>query len=313
MKVFRLIDRLPAFNKAVITIGTFDGVHLGHQKIIQQLKEEAHSIGGESVLITFHPHPRHIIHPDLNLPELTTLEERIQLLRRYGIDNLVVVPFTEGFASLSAEKFIEEFLVDKFHPNKIIIGYDHKFGNNREGDFHLLEKWSNQYHYEVKEIDEQLIQESIISSTKIRTALLNAEIEKANQFLGHPYSFTGKIVLNNQTGRSIGFPTANLEISEKNKLIPSNGVYTVTAELEGGSNSLKGMMNIGMRPTVNGQSRAIEVHLFDFDQDIYDRHLTVWMHHYLRAEQKFSGLPALQEQLHKDKTQSIELLANFKF
>ena len=313
MKVFRLIDRLPAFNKAVVTIGTFDGVHLGHQKIIQQLKEEALSIGGESVLITFHPHPRHILHPDLNLPELTTLEERIQLLRKYGIDNLVVVPFTETFASFSAEKFIQEFLVDKFHPNKIIIGYDHKFGNKREGDFHLLEKWSRHFQYDVKEIDEQLIQESIISSTKIRTALLNAEIEKANQFLGHPYSFTGKIVLNNQTGRSIGFPTANLEISEKNKLIPANGVYTVTAELEGGGHTLKGMMNIGMRPTVNGQSRAIEVHLFDFDQDIYDRHLTVWMHHYLRAEQKFSGLPALQEQLYIDKTQSIELLANFKF
>ncbi|MFN5333918.1 MAG: bifunctional riboflavin kinase/FMN adenylyltransferase, partial [Bacteroidota bacterium] len=201
---------MPAFIKAVVTIGTFDGVHLGHQKIIQQLKEEAFSIGGESVLITFHPHPRHIIHPDLHLSELTTLEERIQLLRKYGIDNLVVVPFTETFASLSAEKYIQEFLVENFHPHKIIIGYDHKFGNNREGDFHLLEKWASHYHYEVKEIDEQLIQESIISSTKIRTALLNADIEKANQFLGHPYSFTGKIVLNNQTGRSIGYPTANV-------------------------------------------------------------------------------------------------------
>jgi riboflavin kinase/FMN adenylyltransferase len=310
MKVFRHIDRLPAFNKAVITIGTFDGVHLGHQKIIQQLKEASAAVSGESVLITFHPHPRHIIHPDLNLPELTTLEERIQLLRKYGIDNLVVIPFTEAFATLSAERFIEEFLVDKFHPNKIIIGYDHRFGNQREGDFHLLEKWSSQYHYEVKEIDEQLIQESIISSTKIRTALLHAEIEKANLYLGHPYSFTGTIVLNNQTGRSIGFPTANLDISEKNKLIPANGVYTVTAALEGSGDTFKGMMNIGMRPTVNGQSRSIEVHLFDFNQDIYGRHLTVWIHHYLRAEQKFSGLPALKEQLHNDRARSIDLLAH---
>jgi riboflavin kinase/FMN adenylyltransferase len=308
MKVFRNIDTLPAFRNAVITIGTFDGVHLGHQKIIQQLKEEAGSVSGESVLITFHPHPRHIIHPDLNLPELTTLEERIQLLRKYGIDNLVVVPFTEKFAALTAEKFIQEFLVDKFHPHKIIIGYDHKFGNKREGDFHLLEKWSSHFHYEVKEIDEQLIQESIISSTKIRTALLNTEIEKANQFLGHPYSFTGKIVLNNQTGRSIGFPTANLEISEKNKLIPAIGVYTVTAELEGDSTRLKGMMNIGVRPTVNGQSRSIEVHLFDFNQDIYDRHLTVWMHHFLREEKKFSGLDTLKQQLKSDQTESLKLL-----
>jgi riboflavin kinase/FMN adenylyltransferase len=307
------MDRLPAFIKAVVTIGTFDGVHLGHQKIIQQLKEEAFSIGGESVLITFHPHPRHIIHPDLHLPELTTLEERIQLLRKYGIDNLVVVPFTEAFASLSAEKYIQEFLVENFHPHKIIIGYDHKFGNNREGDFKLLEELASNYGFEVKEIDEQLIQESIISSTKIRTALQHAEIAKANQFLGHPYSFTGKIVLNNQTGRSIGYPTANLEIAEKNKLIPANGVYSVTAELEGDNNLFKGMMNIGMRPTVNGQSRAIEVHLFDFDQDIYGRHLTVRLHHYLRAEQKFTGLPALQEQLHKDKLRSIELLAPINF
>jgi len=220
----------------------------------------------------------------------------------------VVVPFTENFAALSAEKFIQEFLVDKFHPYKIIIGYDHKFGNKREGDFYLLEKWASHFHYEVKEIDEQLIQESIISSTKIRTALLNAEIEKANQFLGHPYSFSGKIVLNNQTGRSIGFPTANIEVSEKNKLIPANGVYAVTAELEGERKTLKGMMNIGVRPTVNGQSRAIEVHLFDFDQDIYDRHLTVWLHHFLREEKKFSGLDALKQQLKSDQEQSIKLL-----
>jgi riboflavin kinase/FMN adenylyltransferase len=284
-------------------------VHLGHQKIIHQLKEEAQSINGESVLITFHPHPRHIIHPDLQLPELTTLEERIQLLRRYGIENLVVVPFTQAFAAMTAENYIREFLVEKFKPAKIIIGYDHKFGNKREGDFKLLEQLASIYNYVVKEIDEELIQESIISSTKIRAALLNGEVETAIAYLGHPYSFKGKIVLNNQTGRSIGFPTANLEIHENNKLIPGNGVYTVTAQLEGDERKLKGMMNIGMRPTVNGQSRSIEVHLFDFNEDIYDRHLTVWLHHYLRSEQKFSGLPALQEQLHKDKLRSIELLA----
>jgi riboflavin kinase/FMN adenylyltransferase len=310
MKVFRHIDRLPSFRNAVISIGTFDGVHLGHQKIISQLREAAAKCDGESVLITFHPHPRHIIHPDLELPELTTLEERIQLLRSYGIDNLVVVPFTEAFAAMSAENYIREFLIAKFSPAKIIIGYDHKFGNNREGDFRLLEQYAAIYGYEVKEIDEALIQESIISSTKIRTALLNGAVETAISFLGHPYSFKGKIVLNNQTGRSIGFPTANLEISEKNKLIPGNGVYTVSAQLEGDERKLKGMMNIGMRPTVNGKGRAIEVHLFDFNEDIYDRHLTVWVHHYLRAEKKFEGLPALQKQLHKDKELSIEKLAH---
>jgi riboflavin kinase/FMN adenylyltransferase len=312
MKVFRHIDRLPSFNKSVITIGTFDGVHIGHQKIIQQLQNEARACGGESVLITFHPHPRHIVNPQLELMELTTLEERIQLLRQYGIDNLVVVPFTESFAALSAEDYIKDFLVAKFQPHKIIIGYDHKFGNKREGDFRLLQLYAPAYHYEVIEIDEAIIQESIISSTKIRNALLNSNLQLANEFLGYPYSFKGRIILNNQTGRSIGFPTANLDIEEKGKLIPGNGVYTVTASLEGDERKFKGMMNIGMRPTINGTYRSIEVHLFDFNEDIYDRHMTVYLHHYIRHEQKFSGLPALQDQLHKDKQQSIELLAHIK-
>jgi riboflavin kinase/FMN adenylyltransferase len=312
MKVFRHIDRLPAFNRSVITIGTFDGVHIGHQKIIQQLQKIAKACGGESVLITFHPHPRHIVNPQLDLLELTTLEERIQLLRKYGIDNLVVVPFTESFAELTAEAYIKDFLVAKFQPHKIIIGYDHKFGNKREGDFRLLQSHAQAYHYEVIEIDEEIIQESIISSTKIRNALLNGDLQLANEFLGHPYSFKGRIILNNQTGRSIGFPTANLDIEEKGKLIPGNGVYTVTASLEGDERKFKGMMNIGMRPTINGTYRSIEVHLFDFNEDIYDRHLTVSLQHYIRPEQKFSGLPALQEQLHKDKIQSIELLAHIK-
>ena len=312
MKVFRHIDRLPSFTKSVITIGTFDGVHVGHQKIIQQVRTEAEKCGGESVLITFHPHPRHIVNPQLDLLELTTLEERIQLLRKYGLDNLVVVPFTEAFASLSAEAYIKDFLVAQFQPHKIIIGYDHKFGNKREGDFRLLQSLAAQYNYEVIEIDEAVIQESIISSTKIRNALLSGDLQLANEFLGHPYAFKGRIILNNQTGRSIGFPTANLDIEEKRKLIPGNGVYTVTASLEGDERKFKGMMNIGMRPTINVTYRSIEVHLFDFNEDIYDRHMTVYLHHYIRPEQKFSGLPALQEQLHKDKTESIQLLANIK-
>jgi riboflavin kinase/FMN adenylyltransferase len=313
MKVFRNIDHLPAFTKAVLTIGTFDGVHFGHQKIIRQLTESAQACGGDSVLITFYPHPRLVVQPEAPLAELTTLEERIQLLRSYDIDHVVVVPFTPGFASLSAEAYIKDFLVAQFQPYKIIIGYDHKFGNNREGDLHLLQSHSHQYNYEVVEIDEAVIQESIISSTKIRNALQTGNLALANQFLGYPYAFKGRIVLNNQTGRSIGYPTANLEIEEKNKLIPGNGVYTVTASLEGDERKFKGMMNIGTRPTLNGSNRSIEVHLFDFNEDIYDRHLTVHLHHYIRAEKKFSGLSALQEQLHKDKAQSIPLLANIHF
>lgn len=313
MKVFRNIDHLPSFIKAVLTIGTFDGVHVGHQKIIRQLTESAKKCEGESVLITFYPHPRFIVQPDAGIQELTTLEERIQLLRAYDINHVVVVPFTQTFASLSAEAYIRDFLVDRFHPHQIIIGYDHKFGNKREGDLQMLQSHAPTFGYEVVEIDEAIIQESIISSTKIRNALLNGDLALANAFLGHPYSFKGRIVLNNQTGRSIGYPTANLEVEEKNKLIPGNGVYTVTASLEGDERKFKGMMNIGIRPTLNGINRSIEVHLFDFNEDIYDRHLTVHLHHFLRAEQKFSGLSALQEQLHQDKTQSIQLLANIHF
>jgi len=308
MKVFRNIDTLPAFRKAVLTIGTFDGVHLGHRQIISQLVEESSACGGESVLITFYPHPRHIVQPDQTLEELTTLEERILLLSSYGLQNLVVVPFTPEFADLSAEAYVRDFLVAKFNPHAIIIGYDHKFGNKREGDFHLLEKLSEQYGYRVKEISEKLIKDAIISSTRIRRALQSGQIEEANELLGHPYFFSGRVIPGNQLGRTIGYPTANLQIAEKGKLLPGNGVYAITAQLEGSSEILKGMMNIGTRPTVDGSFRMSEVNLFNFNQDIYGRHLTVWIHHFLREEKKFSGLEALKQQLKSDQEQSIKLL-----
>ena len=308
MKVFRNIDTLPAFRKAVLTIGTFDGVHLGHQQIIRQLLEESEACGGESVLLTFYPHPRHIVQPDQSLEELTTLEERILLLSSYGLQNLVVVPFTTEFASLSAEDYIRDFLVARFNPDAIIIGYDHKFGNKREGDFQLLEKLSEKYGYRVKEISEKLINDVIISSTRIRTALQGGQLEEANELLGHSYFFSGRVIPGNQLGRTIGFPTANLQIAEKGKLLPANGVYAITAKLEGSSDQLQGMMNIGTRPTVDGSFMLPEVHLFNFDQDIYGRHLTVWIHHFLREEQKFSSIEALKTQLKSDQEQSIKLL-----
>jgi riboflavin kinase/FMN adenylyltransferase len=308
MKVFRNIDTLPAFRKAVLTIGTFDGVHLGHQQIIRQLLEESDACGGESVLLTFYPHPRHIVQPDQSLEELTTLEERILLLSSYGLQNLVVVPFTSEFASLSAEDYIRDFLVARFNPDAIIIGYDHKFGNKREGDFQLLEKLSEKYGYRVKEISEKLINDAIISSTRIRKALQGGELEEANELLGHPYFFSGRVIPGNQLGRTIGFPTANLQIAEKGKLLPANGVYAITAKLEGRNDHLNGMMNIGTRPTVDGSFILPEVHLFNFDQDIYGRHLTVWIHHFLRDEQKFSGIEALKTQLKSDQGQSLKLL-----
>lgn len=308
MKVYRNLDTLPAFQKAVVTIGTFDGVHKGHQKIIQQLLAESEETGGESVLITFNPHPRKIVRPEINLMQLTTLDERIGLLKQYGINNLVVVPFTKAFSEQTALDYIDKFLVERFHPAKIIIGYDHKFGNNRSGNFQLLEQYAGQYHYKVKEIDEQLINDAIISSTRIRESLLKGDVGTANNYLGYHYFFTGLVVEGNKLGRTIGYPTANLQMNDPDKLVPGNGVYTVTAQLEGETRILKGMMNIGTRPTVDGSHRVIEVNLFDFDEDIYGRHLRICIKHFLRHEQKFNGIEALKDQLHKDKQQSIELL-----
>jgi riboflavin kinase/FMN adenylyltransferase len=310
MKVYRSLQQLPVFNRAVLTIGTFDGVHLGHQQIIRQLLMEAEATGGESVLISFFPHPRKVVRPHQQIDELTTLDERIELLKRQGLDNLVVVPFNKAFSEQTAEEYIKDFLVDRFHPSLIIIGYDHKFGNNREGDYRLLEKMGDRYNYTVKEIPQQLINEVAVSSTKIRQALSNSDIESANQLLGYPYFFKGNVIEGNKLGRKLGYPTANLQIQDPDKLVPSNGVYAVEAQIEGESRMMKGMMNIGNRPTVDGTRRSVEVHLFDFDEDIYNRHLKVHVRFHLRSEVKFDGLEKLVEQLHKDKENALNKLAD---
>lgn len=308
MKVYRNLDTLPSFINAVVTIGTFDGVHLGHQKIIQQVLAESEASGGESVLITFNPHPRKIVQPEKSLMQLTTMDERIELLKQQGINNMVIVPFTKEFSQQTALQYIHHFLVEKFHPFKIIIGYDHKFGNNREGDFRLLEQYASEFSYSVKEIDEELIQNAIISSTKIREALLEGNVKLAHSYLGYDYFFKGVVIEGNKLGRTIGYPTANLQMENPDKLVPGDGVYAVTCQLEGETRMLKGMMNIGTRPTVDGLNRMIEVNIFDFDEEIYGRHLKVWLKHYLRSEVKFSGIDALKEQLHKDGDKSRELL-----
>ena len=310
MQVHIDINAIPSFKNAVITIGSFDGVHLGHQKIIGQLKKEAVAVKGEAIVITFDPHPRSVIHAhDIHI--LNTLDEKIELLERAGIDHVVVISFTEAFAQQTAVEYIENFLVKIFNPHTIVIGYDHKFGKNRSGNYVLLESLCLKYNFRVKEIPRQILQEISISSTSIREALMNHNINKANTLLGYNYFFEGKVVEGNKKGRMIGFPTANLLIENKEKLIPADGVYAVKASIDNGQlimDNLKGMMNIGMRPTVNGTQRTIEVHLFDFNERIYGKHLRVYVHQYLRSEQKFNGLEMLKEQLFADKTKALIVL-----
>ena len=321
MKVHYSLENLPAFHHAVITTGTFDGVHLGHQQIIAQLKEEAASIDGETVIITFHPHPRKIVSSipgDIKL--LNTLYEKIELLDKAGIDHLVVVPFDHRFSNLTAEQFIKDFLWKYFHPHTIIIGYDHHFGKGREGNFQLLQQFGKELNFIVKEIPEHILNAVTISSTNIREALYEHHIARANECLGYDYFFEGLVIEGNKLGRTIGYPTANLHIDSEEKLIPGNGVYVVEVSIVNDKSnpsnfspftihhSLKGMMNIGVRPTVDGKKRMIEVNIFDFDEDIYGETLRVYLKHYLRGEVKFNGLDELKIQLAKDRDQSREIL-----
>lgn len=309
IQVHRDLEKLPQFKNAVITIGTFDGVHLGHQQIIKLLKEEAAKTGGETIIITFHPHPRKVVKSGKSeVKVINTLAEKVELLDRHQVDHLVVVSFNEVFADQTAEEYIENFLVKKFNPHTIIIGYDHKFGRNRSGDYHLLEKMAPVFNYKVREIPERVLNEITISSTKIREALLKSDLDTANGFLGYKYFFEGKVVVGNKLGRTIGYPTANLQIEDEEKLVPGNGVYAVQLTVGTDKAVYKGMMNIGIRPTVDGAKRTIEVNIFDFDKDIYGENVRVYLHNYLRGEVKFSGLDQLKEQLAKDKVAAQEKL-----
>jgi riboflavin kinase/FMN adenylyltransferase len=304
MKVHTDITALPVFHNAVVTIGTFDGVHLGHTQIINQLKQAATGIDGETVIITFYPHPRKVVGLKDPVYLISTPPEKQELLSAKGIDHLVVVPFTEEFASQTAEEYVENFLIRHFHPHTLIIGYDHRFGKNRSGDFHLLEAYASNHRFNLIEIPQHLLHQSGISSTRIRENLLNGNLEAANELLGYDYFFEGIVVEGNKIGRTIGYPTANLQIQEPEKLIPCNGVYAVTATLNNSKNPvLEGMMNIGLRPTVDGKKRVIEVNLFNFNEDIYGSILRVTIKKYIRGEQKFSSLDALKEQLAMDKTE----------
>jgi len=313
MQIHRNIDALPPFRNAVITIGTFDGVHTGHQQILEQLRQEADRIGGETVIITFHPHPRKIVngHAAGEIKLINTLSEKIALLSWNKMDHLVVAPFTEAFSQLTAEQYVREFLLEKFHPHTIIIGYDHQFGKGRKGDYHLLESFSASEGFRLQEIPVHLLNEISVSSTRIREAIGQADIDTANRLLGYDCFFSGRVVEGNKLGRTIGYPTANLEVEDPEKLIPGDGVYAVEImeASEGTSRRLKGMMNIGKRPTVDGTKRTIEVNIFDFNGDLYGKELTVFVKKYLRGEEKFSGLDALKAQLARDRENALAALA----
>lgn len=306
MKIHRNIEALPAFTQSVITIGTFDGVHLGHVRIMQQMVQTAEAIGGTTVVITFYPHPRHVIEGNAPIGLLTTQEEKYAILERTGIDHLVEIPFNKAFAEQSAEVYIENFLVRYFKPHTIITGYDHKFGKGRKGDYALLEQMGKLLNYDVKEIPAEVLEQVSISSTRIRTALRQGDVEKASEYLGYPYTLSGRVVQGAQKGRTIQFPTANLEITSKDKLIPAHGVYAVHVFVH--QKEYKGMLNIGTRPTVNGAHTTIEVHILDFNEDIYGHTIQILFRNKLRDEQRFPDLEALKQQLEADRMRVQQLL-----
>jgi riboflavin kinase / FMN adenylyltransferase len=307
MQVHRNIDRLPSFRNAVITIGTFDGVHMGHRQVIEKLKQEAKAANGESVIITFHPHPRKVVSSAiLGIRLINTLDEKTELLEQLGIDHLVVVPFTEAFANQPAEDYIKDFLVERFHPHTIIIGYDHRFGRDRMGDYLLLEKRAPDYSYRLQEIPKHILDNISVSSTKIREDILHNRIETANKLLGYDFFFSGEVVHGDKLGRQLGYPTANLKIQDEEKITPGNGIYAVYAGVDG--SRYKGMMSIGFRPTVDGKKRVIEVNLFDFNTEIYGKSLRVYVKQYLREEVKFNSLEELVKQIDQDKINSLKVL-----
>lgn len=304
MKIYNHIDEFKQIHNAVVTIGTFDGVHIGHQKIISRLLEVARQKGGETVILTFFPHPRMILHPDdLNIKLISTMDEKAERLANLGIDHLIITPFTRDFSNLSAQEYIKEVLVDKIGTKQIIIGYDHRFGKDRKGGLEELQKFASDFGFEVEEIPEQDINDVSVSSTKIRNAILSGDVKTARDFLGYAFQLTGKVIKGDQLGRTLGFPTANLFIEENYKLIPADGIYAVSVEFKSSGtkqNSVKGMAYIGHRPTINGMTRNIEVNLFDFNEDIYGQIIRINFLEHLRGDQKFDSLDELRDQLIKD-------------
>ncbi|HSD08117.1 bifunctional riboflavin kinase/FAD synthetase [Flavobacterium sp.] len=308
MKIFHSINDFHVavgntIKKTILTLGTFDGVHFGHRKILEKVTQNTEKDKYESLVLTFFPHPRMVLQEDSDIKLLNTIDEKIALLEQIGIQNLVIHPFDENFSKLTAEEFVKNILVDKFHIHKIIIGHDHRFGRNRTANIDDLKAFGKQYEFEVEEISAQEIKEVSVSSTKIRHALMEGDMALANEYLGYDYSLTGTVTKGKQLGRTIGFPTANIKLAESFKLIPKNGVYIVKSIID--SKTVFGMMNIGFNPTVDGKVQTIEVNYFDFNKDLYDQKITVFILKRIRDEEKFASVDHLKTQLEKDKNTAL--------
>lgn len=306
MKIFHSIQDFSTAKKTILTLGTFDGVHFGHKKILERVLQNTEIDKYESLVLTFFPHPRMVLQEKSNIKLLNTISEKIDLLEKIGIQNLVIHPFDESFSRLTAEEFVSSVLVDQFHIHKIIIGHDHRFGRNRTANIDDLIGFGKKYGFEVEQISVQEINEISVSSTKIRTALSEGNMTLANKYLGYDYFLTGTVFKGKQLGRTIGFPTANLEIKEDYKLIPKNGAYIVKSTIN--QETVYGIMNIGFNPTVSGENLSIEIHYFNFNSDLYDQEIAVSILHYIRPEQKFDSVDLLKAQLEKDKNFALAYL-----
>ena len=310
MRVFRDFDVVGKIKHPVLTIGTFDGVHIGHQKIIQQINAIANEIDGESVLFTFYPHPRMVLFPDGHgLQLIQTQEEKMNKLAQVGLQNTIVYPFTKSFSRLSALEFVRDFLVNQLHVHTVVIGYDHHFGKNREGSLELLQELGPIYGFNVVEIPAQDIEDVNVSSTKIRNAILSGDFQTANAFLGNYFDFSGSVIKGRAIGRKIGFPTANIQLNSDIKIVPADGVYFSITTTPDNKKHFS-LLNIGNNPTVSGNTRSIEVYLLDFTGDLYDQTLRVEIVQKIRSEKKFENVQALAEQLKKDEITARNILLN---
>jgi riboflavin kinase/FMN adenylyltransferase len=307
VKIYNSLEEFsPDFN-VVLTLGTFDGVHIGHQSVIKKLNKDAQKIGGESVLLTFYPHPRHVLFPeDQKLKLLTTIKERSEILKKHGLQHLIVLPFTPEFSRMEPVHFVRDILVNKLKINKLVIGYDHHFGRNREGDFNLLNNLSTLYKYEIEKINPQTFKDVSVSSTKVRKLIIEDELEKATKYLGHYFCLTGEVVKGVSRGKDLGFPTANIHIVNKWKLIPNDGVYAVKLEYK--KEEFIGMMNIGFNKTFNATQRTLEVHILNFDKNIYGEEIKVSFIKKIREVKKFTNLENLKSTLKIDENKVRNLL-----